>query len=1007
MEYVKNSKGMWVNTSLFSPVLKDAAPPIDSIYYDSWWYDQRNIIMNDGYSVGGQSITGDHYFYLNFWKIRGIDYSTKRKGIISPRFLEMDHEYFHHVDKARLLSKNIGLVKGRQTGFELPDSEPVLTDHGWVPNGDLKVGDKVSTRKGTYTPILEIFPQGVKDVYELELIDGRKVRCGLNHKWAVYKRGYRKYLKIITTKELIDHGLTYPVNNGKNIGYSFKIPDIAPVPFSEKELPIDPYLIGLLAGDGDYTASIRLSTIDYEIIDYLKPILGEDYEFTPEYRDDYVEHRAERFLIKYIGKHTKELKKRYGLRSIINKFNPLKQEMKLLGMFGNVAKTKHIPEIYKNSSVEQRIEVLRGLLDSDGHIADDSQIEFKTISRQLCEDILYISRSLGAKANFSEHESKQGHSNYFRVYIKLTHFNPFRLKRKADNFNPNKKIYRDNSIVSIKKLDYKESSTCIMVEDEDHIYLTRDFIPTHNSEKHACMIGKEFCFYPGSQSVIVSGLDKYTKTTMGFVRRGLNALASTEFYKNRQPNREEYFKAAYHKVEYRGKKRITTEAGYLSEVYAITAKNSVQAVSSLSPSFVLLEEAGVFPGVIEVYKFINPSLYSEDLKTGIVFFVGTGGEMEKGAEELQYIIFNPDEFDLLSFDMSEWEDDLEPGTIKMGWFCPKWKYKVIDEEGNYLKDESIKKINEERDKIKDEAKKYTEITQQPIIPTEAFMIKSGGFFGKANARNLNKIKAEIRKNPDMQLAERGDLNFTYNEINGRKIITGVEFKPNKEGIFEIIERPSEVDGIVPEDLYAAGTDSYDKDEANTSSSKLSTEIFKTFLHNGESYNTFVAGMHYRPDILDGGSPAAYEASAKLCLYYRAKNLIEWSNIRIFDWYERHNFTFLLKERPEMMIANWIKNSSVSNRYGIDPSTKIHWLSLLSEYIKDNWYKFRSDRQIDAFIKFKLDPNYNCDVTMGSALAYLNAYEMASQKRRTDTEPQRKQSSPLPRYKMKNGIIVTS
>ena len=133
MEYVKNEKGMWINTSLFSPVLKDPSPPDDSMYYDSWWYDQRNIIMNDGYKVGGQSITGDHYFYLNFWKIRGIDYNTRRKGIISPRFLEMDHEYFHHVDKARLFSKNVGLVKGRQTGFSEKHACMIGKEYSFYP----------------------------------------------------------------------------------------------------------------------------------------------------------------------------------------------------------------------------------------------------------------------------------------------------------------------------------------------------------------------------------------------------------------------------------------------------------------------------------------------------------------------------------------------------------------------------------------------------------------------------------------------------------------------------------------------------------------------------------------------------------------------------------------------------------------------------------------------------------------------------------------------------------
>lgn len=643
---VKTPEGAWVNTSLFAPVVSDGIPPEDSSYYESWWYEQRDIIMNDGYSVGGHRITGSHYFYLNFWKIRGVNHKTKRKELIAPRFLEMDHEYFHVVEQARKQDKNVGVIKGRQTGF---------------------------------------------------------------------------------------------------------------------------------------------------------------------------------------------------------------------------------------------------------------------------------------------------------------------------------------------------------------------------SEKHACLIGEEFSFHPASQSVIVSGLEKYTNTTMGFVRRGLNSLVPTEFYKHRQPNRTEYMRAAYDRVIVKDGKKITQEAGYMSEIFAITAKNSLQAVSSLSPSFVLMEEAGVFPGVRGVYKFIKPSLYSEGIKTGFVIFVGTGGEMEKGAEELQEIIYTPNEFDILPFDASEWDSDIEPGTIKMGWFCPKWKYKLVDSEGNYLKQESIDQIKKEREDADTDDKLYTSITQEPIIPDEAFLTRTGGYFGKANAHKLNKIKAMIRKTKEMQITERGDLEWLYDEHNGRKIITGVEFIPNDEGIFELVERPETVDGVVPEELYAGGTDSYDRDEANTSDSKLSTHIYKTFLHAGTSYDIFVARLHWRPSLAEGGTEAAYEASAKLCMYYRAKNLIEWSNIRIFDWYDNHNFNFLLKERPEMLLSAWIQNSSMTNKYGVDPSTKTHWLSLLSDYIAKNYHRLRSVDLISKFIKFKLDKNYNCDETIAASLAYLNGYEMAQHKRKIDTQPQKAQRvSPLPRYKrLSNGIIIAT
>ena len=96
----------FVNTSQFSPVVKNGVPPEDSMYYHSFY--QENVkYINEGYTVGGVRITGDHYWFLNFWPIRGYNDETKRKSIIRPKFLEMQYDYAHYLEDARNKEKNM------------------------------------------------------------------------------------------------------------------------------------------------------------------------------------------------------------------------------------------------------------------------------------------------------------------------------------------------------------------------------------------------------------------------------------------------------------------------------------------------------------------------------------------------------------------------------------------------------------------------------------------------------------------------------------------------------------------------------------------------------------------------------------------------------------------------------------------------------------------------------------------------------------------------------------
>ena len=381
-------------------------------------------------------ISGRLYWYLNFWKLYGLGQNGETtKDRVAPKFTDNDFFFARRIQMMFEQAKNSSEAKARQKGYEQPHSEPVLTSEGWKTMGDVKVGDKVVTRKNTLATITEVFPQGKKDVYELTLMDGRTVRCGENHLWKVYnKRLKQKKEVVLSTRQMIDWGLTKKVNGNKNVSYQFALPDIDPVEFNEQDLKIDPYLLGLLLGDGTINKQLKISSIDKEILDSIQDILGEDYSL------NFDNHSNCNYRIVYKDVHDTEQHKRYDLNRQI-KLNPLKEELKRLDLL-KVCIDKFIPDIYKHSSIKQRLELVRGLMDSDGYISTDGCMEFKNCSKRLSKDLTYILRSLGVDCKISEFESKDGFKNYFRVYIKTTRFNLFKLSRKAELFNPHKKIYK-------------------------------------------------------------------------------------------------------------------------------------------------------------------------------------------------------------------------------------------------------------------------------------------------------------------------------------------------------------------------------------------------------------------------------------------------------------------------------------------------------------------------------------------------------------------------------------
>lgn len=481
------------------------------------------------------------------------------------------------------------------------------------------------------------------------------------------------------------------------------------------------------------------------------------------------------------------------------------------------------------------------------------------------------------------------------------------------------------------------------------------------SEKMAGMImAYNYSFIPYSQNVIIAGNDDDAQHTMDNTKRGLDQLINTQFYKYRRKNAKDHVSAK----------------NFGSEIMSLTAgSQGMQSVSRFSPYCIMYEEVGKWPKglVTATREFVDASLYNEGKKTGWAFYIGTGGNMDGGAADLEDMHNKPTELNLL-----EHADIFEPEHMRsdstVGYFVPAWKYCIIDKYGNSLKAESIK-FHEERISLLSDKKKFLYRVNNPNHPHEAFLIPSGGYFGKEAVEKMSNRRSELLRTSKLRdAAMHGNTHWKDPGDWSR----GVYFKEvsGEDKYNVIITELPKIDphtGKPYENLYKQATDSYDRDEANTSTSLGSSVVGHGFYDVESPSNYVIARLTIRPETFEGGAEKFYEEVLKLNILYGSINLIEYSNLRIFDFYKNHGFSHLLKERPQMMLARWIANSQVNNQYGIDPSSKPYWLSTLSDYVKRNNFQFvdncYDEGLLRALSKFRYDPSkkYNCDITISMAL----------------------------------------
>lgn len=296
-----------------------------------------------------------------------------------------------------------GLRYGRQHLVYGNKAQPVDTviDTPSGPRrfGDLAVGDYVFGSNGLPTMVVDVIKHGVIDAYRVLLNDGSSTICNGDHLWTVQTRK-QQYgsgdSMVMSTEEMFARG---PIKHKSH--YEFFLPEQPAVVFSDsQDLPMDPYLMGVIIGEKSYD--------------------------------------------------------------------------------------KFIPDMYMRSSIEERIELIRGIMDSDGSINMDAphRARFTTASEQLADQLVSLVRSVGGYAARRATSVMDGHRDSFTVAL-TTPFNPFHMPRKAKRYSGSRKWFR--AVASIEPMAPAEMM-CITVAAEDGLYLTNDYIVTHNSAGKSSML---------------------------------------------------------------------------------------------------------------------------------------------------------------------------------------------------------------------------------------------------------------------------------------------------------------------------------------------------------------------------------------------------------------------------------------------------------------------------------------------------------------------------------------
>ncbi|MBT2419964.1 PhoH family protein [Streptomyces sp. ISL-22] len=369
-------------------------------------------------------------------------------------------------------------------GRSQPLFTKVLTPDGWRPIGDLQVGDLVIGSNGEPTPVLGVYPQGERDIYRVTAQDGSWTLCCGEHLWTVRTASDKRRNKpwrVLETQEMIG-------NLRAARARRYELPLLtAPVCFPEREVPLDPYVLGLLLGDGYISRSQtpKFTTADPELISALEAAVP-GVKARSHGRYDYLINRVPA--------------PSDAPSSVLT--HPLKQALRTLDLLGSKSYSKFVPDDYLYNSADIRLAVLQGLLDTDGGPVTQKdrtcRIQYSTASILLRDDVIALVQSLGGVA-YTRRRRAEGRQqgtalgthrrDAHIIDIRLPEgIEPFRLARKRDKYDAAGGGGRPMRFIDSIEPAGREETVCIQVAAEDSLYVTQDYLLTHNTLNDAFII---------------------------------------------------------------------------------------------------------------------------------------------------------------------------------------------------------------------------------------------------------------------------------------------------------------------------------------------------------------------------------------------------------------------------------------------------------------------------------------------------------------------------------------
>lgn len=905
-------------------------PPIDSSYYNSFYTEQSEIIKN-GYNYNGTFVHGWLHWHLNMWNmfIDEIDGENILRRAQKPHLRDNEWLIAEHIAKAEKERKGLIIIGSRRLGKALKNEELLYTPNGSYPIGEAKVGDKIYDHSGKLTTITDVFPQGKVPLYEITFGDGRKVKCCGDHLWNIRKLNGK--FQTMNTTEIIKGYRRKRIHNGYKDGktrvineYKYRIQISNCIQYPSQEVPLEPYYLGLWLGDGT-SRNTSITTADDEIVEYLTEIV-------------------KKYNLK-LTKATKEgnLASSYTLAKTKGqgRLNPLKEKMKSL----NIIHNKHIPVSYLQNSKRIRMEVLKGLMDSDGYCAKDGTIQFSTSSLRLKKDVECLIRSLGIGLSIKSKNAVLDGVIKKETYTftLFTNEDVFKLSRKKSRVRKKLKGKKPKTkFTSIANIEQVEDSlaTCIMVDNEEKLFLTSNFIVTHNSCFISSYIARSASVFEGSENVIVGNNKDDLAVLAQLTEQGLGELP-------------EYFKHSrllddWSKQVQFGYKNKDGSRNIWSNIYIRNAAQSKQTevAAGLTPKSFVMDEIGK-ESMLDVFNSAIPSFSTPFGWRAVPILIGTGGAFDKG-NDAQKIFEDPDAYNMLICKLPD-EGDKDSGLFIPGSYSmefPKIGKTLAEFTGNdceEFKNTEIQVSTHDENKIKikshikklEKAKDVNTLLKYkmyfPIKSTDCFLKESDNNFPvEAAMQHLEFLKRKPENmGIEVELKKELDNTVSHKEVSKQRVW---EYPHDAKGDLDAPIIIYEMPIVDPEPfLYIAGGDPYNTNESVNSPSLGSIYIFKRLYDpiGGTYQNRIVASYSARPKTMKEW----HHNVENLLEFYNATIMIENEGTNFIQYMDNKNKSHLLAEGYSLL-KEITPNTSIRGRNKGLPATRgiiKHCMNILLDY----------------------------------------------------------------------------